>query len=182
MIKVETDPKLLNIRTENSVEIVGTSYGGVPKEYFLDVLSTGLIDAHGVLSNKRAALRVSVNHGEMDDFSAARMILCGIPLDESYLQHRLSFLMKEEKKSLRGGKLHVPECCYLMGAVDQVCVILMEYLACEKPKEDGRARKATAADQSKNGMLEPWLQSKGLSDAKSRQQLQLAVAVWATVQ
>uniref|UniRef100_A0A2N9J9M6 Uncharacterized protein n=1 Tax=Fagus sylvatica TaxID=28930 RepID=A0A2N9J9M6_FAGSY len=58
----------------------------------------------------------------------------------------------------------------------------MEYLACEKPKEDGRARKATAADQSKNGMLEPWLQSKGLSDAKSRQQLQLAVAVWATVQ
>ena len=51
---------------------------------------------------------VSVNHGEMDDFSAARMILCGIPLDESYLQHRLSFLMKEEKKSLRG-KLHVPE-------------------------------------------------------------------------
>ena len=35
------------------------SYGGVPKEYFLDVLSTGLIDAHGVLSNKRAALRGS---------------------------------------------------------------------------------------------------------------------------
>ena len=31
-------------------------------------------------------------------------------------------------------------------------------------------------------MLEPWIQSKGLSDAKSRQQLQLAVAVWATVQ
>ncbi|GMY36155.1 probable RNA-dependent RNA polymerase 5, partial [Fagus crenata] len=149
MIKVETDPKLLNIRTENSLEIVGTSnqpkrtylsrpliallsYGGVPKEYFLDVLSTALRDAHGALSNKRAALRVSVSHGDMDDFSAARMILCGIPLDESYLQHRLSFLMKEEKKSLRGGKLHVPECCYLMGTVDptgllesdQVCVIL----------------------------------------------------------
>jgi hypothetical protein len=44
------------------------------------------------------------------------------------------------------------------------------------------SKKATAADQSKNGMLEPWLQSKGLSDAKSRQQLQLAVAVWATIQ
>ena len=79
---------------------------------------------------------VSVNHGEMDDFSAARMILCGIPLDESYLQHRLSFLMKEEKKSLRWGKLHVPECCYLMGTVDpngllesdQVCVILYVHL------------------------------------------------------
>ena len=44
------------------------------------------------------------------------------------------------------------------------------------------SKKAAAADQSKNGMLEPWLQSKGLSDAKSRQQLQLPVAVWATIQ
>ncbi len=72
----------------------------------------------------------------MDDFSVARMILCGIPLDESYLKHRLSFLMKEEKKSLRGGKLHIPECCYLMRTVDpngllesdQVCVILYVHL------------------------------------------------------
>ncbi|XP_050269513.1 probable RNA-dependent RNA polymerase 5 [Quercus robur] len=149
MIKVETDPKLSNIRTVNSLEIVGTSnqpkktylsrnliallsYGGVPKEYFMDILSNALSDAHGVLSNKGAALRVSVNHGEMDDFSVARMILSGIPLDESYLQHRLSILMKEEKKSLKGGKLHVPECYYLMGTVDptgllesdEVCVIL----------------------------------------------------------
>ena len=66
----------------------------------------------------------------------ARMILSGIPLDESYLQHRLSILMKEEKKSLKGGKLHVPECYYLMGTVDptgllesdEVCVILYVYL------------------------------------------------------
>ncbi|XP_030952374.1 probable RNA-dependent RNA polymerase 5 isoform X1 [Quercus lobata] len=149
MIKVETDPKLSNIRTVNSLEIVGTSnqpkkaylsrnliallsYGGVPKEYFMDILSNALSDAHGVFSNKGAALRVSFNHGEMDDFSVARMILSGIPLDESYLQHRLSILMKEEKKSLKGGKLHVPECYYLMGTVDptgllesdEVCVIL----------------------------------------------------------
>ncbi|KAK4601857.1 hypothetical protein RGQ29_011108 [Quercus rubra] len=149
MIKVETDPKLSNIRTVNSLEIVGTSnqpkktylsrnliallsYGGVPKEYFMDILSNALSDAHGVFSNKGAALRVSVSHGEMDDFSVARMILSGIPLDESYLQHRLSILMKEEKKSLKGGKLHVPECYYLMGTVDptgllesdEVCVIL----------------------------------------------------------
>lgn len=72
----------------------------------------------------------------MDDFSVARMILSGIPLDESCLQHRLSILMKEEKKSLKGGKLHVPECYYLMGTVDptgllesdEVCVILYVYL------------------------------------------------------
>nr|XP_023915657.1 probable RNA-dependent RNA polymerase 5 [Quercus suber] len=149
MIKVETDPKLSNIRTVNSLEIVGTSnqpkktylsrnliallsYGGVPKEYFMDILSNALSDAHRVFSNKGAALRVSVNHGEIDDFNVARMILSGIPLDESYLQYRLSILMKEEKKSLKGGKLHVPECYYLMGTVDptgllesdEVCVIL----------------------------------------------------------
>ncbi|KAK7845911.1 putative rna-dependent rna polymerase 5 [Quercus suber] len=105
MIKVETDPKLSNIRTVNSLEIVGTSF---------------------------YRLSVSVNHGEIDDFNVARMILSGIPLDESYLQYRLSILMKEEKKSLKGGKLHVPECYYLMGTVDptgllesdEVCVIL----------------------------------------------------------
>ncbi|KAG6662192.1 probable RNA-dependent RNA polymerase 5 isoform X2 [Carya illinoinensis] len=149
MIKVEKDPKLSNIRTENSLEIVGTSnhpkrsflsrnliallsYGGIPKEYFMDILINALRDAHGASSNKRAALRVSINYGEMDDFCVARMILSGIPLDESYLQHRLSILMKEEKKSLAGGKLHVPECYYLMGTADptgilesdEVCVIL----------------------------------------------------------
>lgn len=75
---------------------------------------------------------VSINYGEMDDFYVARMILSGIPLDESYLQYRLSILMKEEKKSLAGGKLHVSECYYLMGTADptgilerdEVCVIL----------------------------------------------------------
>jgi hypothetical protein len=71
----------------------------------------------------------------MDDFSAARMILSGIPLDESFLQHRLSILMKEEQRSLGGGKLPVPECYYLMGTADptgilesdEVCVILYVY-------------------------------------------------------
>lgn len=66
---------------------------------------------------------VSINYGEMDDFCVARMILSGIPLDESYLQHRLSILMKEEKKSLAGGKLHVPECYYLMGTADPTGIL-----------------------------------------------------------
>ncbi|XP_062149198.1 probable RNA-dependent RNA polymerase 5 isoform X1 [Alnus glutinosa] len=149
MVKVRPDPKLSNIRTENSFEIVGTSnkpkrtflsryliallsYGGVPKEYFIDIVTNALRDAHSVFSDKRAALKVSVCHGDMDDFSAARMILSGIPLDESFLQHRLSILMKEEQRSLGGGKLPVPECYYLMGTADptgilesdEVCVIL----------------------------------------------------------
>ena len=73
----------------------------------------------------------AVNHGEMDDYNAAGMILCGIPLDEPHLQHHLSILAKEEKKGLRGGKLYVSDCFYLMGTVDptgclernQVCII-----------------------------------------------------------
>lgn len=68
----------------------------------------------------------------MDDFLVARMILSGIPLDESYLQYRLSMLLREEKKSLKSGRLHVPDCYYLMGTADptgtlesdEVCIIL----------------------------------------------------------
>ncbi|KAI9192350.1 hypothetical protein LWI28_021583 [Acer negundo] len=74
----------------------------------------------------------SLNYGGMDDFIATRMILSGIPLDESYLQYHLSILMNEEKKSLQGGKLPVPESYYLMGTVDptgtlksdEVCIVL----------------------------------------------------------
>lgn len=67
----------------------------------------------------------------MDEYIAAEMILCGIPLDEPYLQYHLSILAREEKKKLRGGKLYMPDCFYLMGTVDptgclernQVCII-----------------------------------------------------------
>ncbi|XP_058074196.1 probable RNA-dependent RNA polymerase 5 [Magnolia sinica] len=149
MIKVETDPNLSNIQSFNSLEIVSTSnqprktylnknlipllnYGGVPKEYFMNLLSNALNDAQNVHSNKRLALRAALNYGNMDDFLALRMILCGIPLDEPYLKDRLSVLMREELKSLKGGRLHASECYYLMGTVDptgmlkanEVCVIL----------------------------------------------------------
>ncbi|RWW78851.1 hypothetical protein BHE74_00012897 [Ensete ventricosum] len=75
---------------------------------------------------------VALKYGDMDDFLVSRMILCGIPLDEPYLQCRLSILMREERKSLKTGKLPVMDCYYLMGTVDptgllnpnEVCVIL----------------------------------------------------------
>ncbi|CAN6541027.1 unnamed protein product [Malus baccata var. baccata] len=108
-------------------------HGGMPKEYFLEILERALEDAHSVFCNARTALKVAVNNGEIDDNSnTARMILCGIPLDESYLQYRLSILIKEEMKGLRRGKLYVPDCYYLMGTADptgilekdEVCIIL----------------------------------------------------------
>ncbi|KAM0969661.1 hypothetical protein TB2_017503 [Malus domestica] len=150
MVKVQIDPELSDNETVNALEIVGTSippgksylsrnliallfHGGVPKEYFLEILERALEDAHSVFCNARTALKVAVNNGEIDDNSnTARMILCGIPLDESYLQYRLSILIKEEMKGLRRGKLYVPDCYYLMGTADptgilekdEVCIIL----------------------------------------------------------
>ncbi|KAE8099925.1 hypothetical protein FH972_017869 [Carpinus fangiana] len=73
MVKVWTDPNLSTIGTANSFEIVGTSnkpkskflsryliallsYGGVQKEYFIDIVNNALRDAHGVFSDRRAAL------------------------------------------------------------------------------------------------------------------------------
>ncbi|KAL5572577.1 hypothetical protein UlMin_022174 [Ulmus minor] len=150
MIKVETDPMLWTHQQASSLEVVGTSnppgrsclskiliallsYGGVPDKFFLDTVDNALEEVHVAFSKIRAALRVSNNYGHMDDdFTAARMILSGIPLEESYLQYRLSILMKEERKGLRGGKLYVPECYYLMGTADptgklekdEVCIVL----------------------------------------------------------
>ncbi|KAK4765087.1 hypothetical protein SAY86_026177 [Trapa natans] len=149
MIKVDKDPQLANMRTVNSLEIVGTSnkpkhaylsktliallsYGGVPNKYFLDLLENALGDACGVFSSKRSALKVAINHGDMDKLNSARMILCGIPLVESYLQSHLSILVKEETKSLRGGRIPIADSYYLMGTADptgslkpdEVCIII----------------------------------------------------------
>ncbi|CAL5391947.1 unnamed protein product [Camellia sinensis] len=44
-----------NYLSKNFIALV--SYGGVPKEYFLDVLTNTLEDAQCVCSNKRAALK-----------------------------------------------------------------------------------------------------------------------------
>nr|XP_018676824.1 PREDICTED: probable RNA-dependent RNA polymerase 5 isoform X2 [Musa acuminata subsp. malaccensis] len=149
MIKVKSDPNISYIQSCNSIEIVATSnqpkrtclsrhlivllhYGGVPKEFFLELLMNSLDDAQNARYSKQAALRVALKYGDMDDFLVSRMILCGMPLDEPYLQFRLSILMREERKSLKTGKLPVMDCYYLMGTVDptgllkpnEVCVIL----------------------------------------------------------
>ncbi|KAE9600337.1 putative RNA-directed RNA polymerase [Lupinus albus] len=148
MIKVPRDKSLLNIHSINSMEVVGTSnkpnrsylskyliallsYGGVPNEFFMDILRSNLEETNHVYSNKRAALKASVNHGEMDDYNSAEMILSGISLNEPFLQYHLSKLAREEKKRLRAGKLYVSDCFYLMGTVDptgllqrnEICII-----------------------------------------------------------
>uniref|UniRef100_A0A7C9APP8 RNA-dependent RNA polymerase n=1 Tax=Opuntia streptacantha TaxID=393608 RepID=A0A7C9APP8_OPUST len=85
-----------------------------------------------MFSNLRGALRVALVHGDMDDdFTVARMLLSGIPLEEPYIQWRLHVLANEEKKSLKEGKLPIKESFYLMGTADpidcleedEVCII-----------------------------------------------------------
>ncbi|GMN50612.1 hypothetical protein TIFTF001_019770 [Ficus carica] len=150
MVKVEPDPELSNYQTANSLEIVGTSNppkkthlsrnliallscGGVPEKYFKHLVWNTLRESHGAFNSKRTAIRVAINQGGLDNGSiVARMILSGIPLEEPFLQHRLSVLVKEERKGLRGGKLSVDDCFYLMGTADptgklehdEVCIIL----------------------------------------------------------
>ncbi|XP_045797956.1 probable RNA-dependent RNA polymerase 5 [Trifolium pratense] len=107
------------------------SYGGVPNEFFMDVLKRNLEDADHIYTKLGTALTVSVNHGEMDDYNAAAMILCGIPLEELFLQYHLNILVKAEKNRLGEGKLYLEDCFYMMGTVDptrtlkpnQVCII-----------------------------------------------------------
>ncbi|XP_021276524.1 probable RNA-dependent RNA polymerase 5 isoform X2 [Herrania umbratica] len=140
MIKVKPDPNLANMYTRNSLEVVATSnqpkrtflsrnliallsYGGVPDDFFMDILKNALEESQSLFSNKRTALKVSLNNGGKDDFGAAKMILSGISLDESYLQHRMSIMLNEERKGLLGGKLPMTESYYLMGTVDPTGVL-----------------------------------------------------------
>ncbi|KFK40362.1 hypothetical protein AALP_AA3G363900 [Arabis alpina] len=149
MIKVSNDRALSNFSTFNSLEVVTTSnppkrtklsrnlvallsYGGIPDDFFLDILLNTLEESKTIFGNKRAALKAALNYGEMDDHNAAEMVLVGIPLDEPHLKDHLSTLLYTEKNSLKEGKLPVSESYYLMGTVDptgelkedEVCVIL----------------------------------------------------------
>lgn len=77
---------------------------------------------------------VAEKYGEIDDdFLGATMIRLGIPLEESYLQYRLSSLLKlEENNKLSKGRIYIPDSYVLMGTADptgilerdEVCVIL----------------------------------------------------------
>ncbi|XP_018450904.1 probable RNA-dependent RNA polymerase 5 isoform X2 [Raphanus sativus] len=149
MIKVYKDPDLSNSSTFDSLEVVTTSnppnrarlsrylvallsYGGVPDDFFLNILRNTLKESKTIFNNKRAALKAALNYGDMDDHNAAQMILAGIPLDEPHLQDQLSIFSKTEKNDLKAGRLPVSESYYLMGTVDptgelkedEVCVIL----------------------------------------------------------
>ncbi|VVA99749.1 unnamed protein product [Arabis nemorensis] len=150
MIKVSKDPALSNISTFNALEVVNTSlpprrttnlsrnlvallsYGGVPDDFFMNILLNTLEESKTIFHNKRSALKIALNYGEMDDHNAAEMILVGIPLNEPHLRTHLSTLLKTENNSLKEGKLPVSESYYLMGTVDptgelkedEVCVIL----------------------------------------------------------
>ncbi|XP_057247143.1 probable RNA-dependent RNA polymerase 3 isoform X2 [Beta vulgaris subsp. vulgaris] len=149
MIKVYKDPESSHFLTVNSFEIVGTSgrpkksylsrylvsllhYGGVPTKFFTNILKNAIGDARTSLTDKRAALQVALESGDMDDdFTIARMVLSGIPLNEPYIQTRLGFLTNHQNKGLKEGKLPIGESFYLMGTADptntldrgEVCII-----------------------------------------------------------
>ncbi|KAA3457828.1 putative RNA-dependent RNA polymerase 5 [Gossypium australe] len=94
------------------------SYGGVPDNFFMDLLKNALEESQVAFSNKRTALRVALNRGGLDELLAAKMILSGIPLDESYLQYRMSIMLNEDRKGLLSGKLPITDSYHLMGTVD----------------------------------------------------------------
>uniref|UniRef100_A0A0E0BYL9 RNA-dependent RNA polymerase n=1 Tax=Oryza meridionalis TaxID=40149 RepID=A0A0E0BYL9_9ORYZ len=140
---------LSGVQSMNSFEIVSTSnrprrtltsrflitllcYGGVPEEYFLELLQSAIEGAENACYDYEDALRIAFSYADMEDSMSARMILSGIPLEESYLQHRLDFMAQQERKGIKQGKIPIDECYYLMGTTDptgtlrpnEVCVIL----------------------------------------------------------
>ncbi|XP_060180077.1 probable RNA-dependent RNA polymerase 3 isoform X2 [Lycium barbarum] len=141
MVKVETDPTISIIPTFNSLEIVAIShrpkkaylskhlisllsYGGVQKDFFMEILGSALEETKQVYLRKRAALKVAINYREMDDDClSARMISSGIPPNEPHLHARLSRLAKIERTKLRGGKLPISDSFYLMGTADPTGVL-----------------------------------------------------------
>ncbi|KAM3336976.1 putative RNA-dependent RNA polymerase 5 [Capsicum galapagoense] len=139
MVNVETDPTISSIPTFNSLEIVSIrpnqaclsknlisllSYGGVQKEFFMEILESALEETKQVYLGKCGALKVAINYREMDDDClAARMISSGIPLNEPHLHARLSRLAKLERTKLRGGKLPLCDSFYLMGTADPTGVL-----------------------------------------------------------
>ncbi|CAH9143443.1 unnamed protein product [Cuscuta epithymum] len=150
MVKVEKDPKLSANSTFNSLEIVAIShkpkrsylskyliallsYGGVPEDYFLDLMESALEETKTIYTNRRAALKAAVKYGDMDyEYTTAKIISSGVPLGEPYLRSCLSRLANMEKDHIKRGKLPISNTCYLMGTADptgmlkhdEVCVIL----------------------------------------------------------
>ncbi|KAF7035733.1 hypothetical protein CFC21_046550 [Triticum aestivum] len=149
MIKTASDPNLQDEQSFNSLEIVGTSkypkraftsrfliallhYGGVPADYFLELVRKALKDVEKACYKASDSLEVAYNHANLDDSMSARMILSGIqPEDDAYLQYQLAFMSREEREGIKLGRIPIEESYYLMGTSDptgtlkpnEVCVI-----------------------------------------------------------
>ncbi|KAG2595071.1 hypothetical protein PVAP13_5KG047900 [Panicum virgatum] len=149
MIKIKADSSSSGVQTFNSFEVVTAShrprkaftsryliallhYGGVPDEYFMELLGKALEDVNKARNKAGDSLEVALNHADMDDLMSARMILAGIqPKDEAFLQYQLGLMTKKERKGFQQGKIPIDDCYYLMGTTDptgtlkpdQVCII-----------------------------------------------------------
>ncbi|CAN1342705.1 Probable RNA-dependent RNA polymerase 5 [Linum perenne] len=148
MVKVRPYENLSNNATANSLEIVNTSrrpkpadlsrnlimllsYGGVPGDFFMDLLYKALVDSRAVVFKRRAAARGSFVAKASPSSFLKEMISAGIPFEESYLKFRLPAMM-DEKKKFKMGKIPLPDSYYLMGTADptgvlkdgEVCIIL----------------------------------------------------------
>ena len=81
MIKVKPDPNLSNIYKRNSLEVATTSnqpkktslsknlimllsYGGVPDDFFMDILKNAIEESQGVFSNKRSTIKEKREEGK----------------------------------------------------------------------------------------------------------------------
>ncbi|KAM0921110.1 hypothetical protein ACQ4PT_007016 [Festuca glaucescens] len=149
MIKVTPDPNLLDGQSFNSLEIVAISnhprraytnrflitllnYGGVPVDYFLELLGKARKDVEKACHQTSDSLEVAYNHAYKDDSMSAWMILSGIkPEDDAYLQYQLSEMIREEREGMKLGRISIDDSYYLMGTTDptgtlkpnEVCVI-----------------------------------------------------------
>ncbi|XP_057863332.1 probable RNA-dependent RNA polymerase 5 isoform X2 [Cryptomeria japonica] len=149
MIKVEKDG-LLSCEIKKSLEICQTSYkprrsslsryliallsyGGVPDEIFFRLVHEAFDQIQNNLRDRSKAFKVIKERGYLDeDYTVLRMLSCGIPLDEPFLQYKLKQYMLGEIKTFKGGKVPVEDSFYLMGTADptgqlkrnEVCVIL----------------------------------------------------------
>nr|XP_027065194.1 probable RNA-dependent RNA polymerase 4 isoform X2 [Coffea arabica] len=150
MIKVQKDREGPIGQTFDSLEIVAVShrprrchlskyliallsYGGVPRTFFVDLMTSVLEETNAVFTDKRAAFKVALHQeGFYDAGGALRLLLAGIPLNEPHLQKRLSELANNERTLLKEGKIPISESFYLMGTADptgllkenEVCVVL----------------------------------------------------------
>ncbi|KAK1397076.1 RNA-dependent RNA polymerase [Heracleum sosnowskyi] len=95
MVKVEADPNFKGATSVNSLEVVNISrkprksrlskyliallyFGGVPEQFFLKILADALEDSQRLFSDKRSAVRASVNH-ERKGLQEGRL-----PISDSY--------------------------------------------------------------------------------------------------